>query len=277
MLGLNPLHPKESAILELLAEKRALSVDQLKWCIQQEKNITIPQPTLYRIVNKMLKHKMLVKKNQYFALNKVWVNQMQNYVNITTHHAQKKNPLFPPLDQGKSRIFLGNPFSEFMTLFFHLLLEYFSEEAADGIYFYAYHHAYFLLYSKQIKHIIDLFTQQKKVGYFLYGNCTVLDQYIYRLHQKITPNVFITSTPPFPKDIYTVAVCGDYFIEIMDPEPVQKALNHVFDTTKTMRHFDFSTLKKAFELKIPWELKLTRNKQRAQKLKSLFIKNLDND
>lgn len=267
MLSLDPIHPRQSAILEILALEKVLNTEQLKKQLA-EKDVLISQSSLYKLISKMVEKKMLLKKGEEISINSAWVKHIHHYAQLMD--TTKNEPLHKPFEPKERRIFKGSSMVQFDNLRIHLSMFHFSRQQNEPVYTYCGHAFYIFLFPKELEQMYALFEQQKKENYFLYGNNTPLDQQGLKLHKKLSPYVYMTNKPPFPKQGYTLILCGEYFIEIFEPEPLKKHVADAFEKIRNPEDFDEVRFRRIQKEKMDFKLVMTRDKQRARELRGIF-------
>ena len=272
MTSFDPLHPKTGAIIELLAENKVLSTAKLIKMLLDQRKIKMSKANFYKIIVKMVDHQILVKTGDNVALNMTWATTLYKYAELI--YQQKANDLeaFPPFKQGEQRIFSAESLDKIDAIWTHLVLYLFTQEKDKNIYVYEAHPWYLLGRPATERRMYESCYLQGKEIKMLIGNETFLDKYGYKLHKTTPCDVIINDKPPFPKEAYTFWLCGEYVIECHFPDLISQYFASFFETTKTIKTFDLDTFNGIFHIKVPAQLKVSRNKKKAEEL-SKSIKN----
>ena len=82
MSFLNPLHPIESAIIEILGPRESLNVKDMKIQLKTDFGLEASIQNIYRIVGSLTEKQVLVRKNNEISLNLMWVNHLLRFFRI---------------------------------------------------------------------------------------------------------------------------------------------------------------------------------------------------
>ena len=108
----------------------------------------------------------------------------------------------------------------------------------------------------------------------LYGNTTFLDRYGAQLHKNSPCKARITPASPFPNEGYNLWLCGSHIIECFFPDLIAQYFASFFEATASAKDFDLKTFSGVFHIKVPAELHVSRDKRKAEKLRKMFLLNL---
>lgn len=272
MASFDPLHPKTGAIIELLAENRTLSTADLQKLLKKERQIEMSTANFYKIIAKMVENQILVKTGDHLALNMTWATSVYKYAELMHQQKSLQTEAFPPFKQGERRTFPAESLDKIDPIWTHLVLYLFTQEDDEMIYVYEAHPWYLLGRPATERRMYESCAVQGKKIRMLLGNKTFLDQYGYKLHKTTPCEAVITDKPPFPKEGYTFWLCGEYIIECYYPDLISQYFSSFFETTKTIDAFDLKTFNGIFHIKVPAELKVSRDKKKAEEMRKSIKK-----
>lgn len=270
-ISLDPLHPTQSTILEILAQTPGKTAEEILSQIKKESKIS--KSSLYRLIAQMLENQILVKDKNRLSLNYMWASHFQSVA-----QSLQKNYFSDPhvtqsinLKEGEIKTFYANSLSELDPTWNHLLIA--IKELHPEIPFYAYNahttHAYSLPKSE-----IRLCQNCTRKGglYFLFGNKTFLDVEGAKVYAKGGAQTQVREDHPFCREGYHFWVCADYILEVVFPPALIKYFEVLFQTVKTQDDFDPDFFQNLFNMKIKCKLTLRRSKEEAEKRIQIFQK-----
>src|SRR3989338_11715611 len=79
MTLLDPLHPLQSSILEILARGQGITMAQLHQALIKQHGIRISLQNLYRTVGQMVEKQILVREGKKLSLNFVWITHQAKF------------------------------------------------------------------------------------------------------------------------------------------------------------------------------------------------------
>lgn len=270
MLLFDPLHPKISAVIELLAEKTSLTTKELKKELKKEKGVDVSPANFYKIVAKMLENKILIKVGKQVSINKMWATHVHKYSSMMGQNVEGKGNVFKPFKQGEKRTLQAESLEALDSIWLHSTLYLFTQESDEVIYMYNVHPVYFLANPEVEWQMYNTCLNYNKTVHILYGNNSFLDRHAHELYKRSPIKTAIAKKTPFPKEGYGLWMCGEYILEITYPEFISNYWANIFKNTKTLEEFKPKQLKDIFEVKIPCEMTITRDKKRAQELLKTF-------
>src|SRR3989338_1742864 len=79
MTLLDPLHPLQSSILEILGLRQGITMAQLHQALISQHGIQISLQNLYRTVGQMVEKQMLVREGKKLSLHFVWITHQMTF------------------------------------------------------------------------------------------------------------------------------------------------------------------------------------------------------
>lgn len=267
MTSFDPLHSKTGAIIELLAEHKTLSTTELLKQLDKKQDLNMSTANFYKILAKMIEHQILVKTGDHVTLNRTWATVVYKYAEMMRQQKGPDIEAFMPFRSGERRTYYAESLDKIDPIWTHLVLHLFTPQSENTIYVYEAHPWYLLARPATERRLYESCQLQGKKIFMLLGNTTFLDQYGYRLHKTTSCKVMITDRPPFPKEGYTFWLCGEYIIECHFPEIINQYFMSFFESTQSIDEFDLKTFSGIFHIKVPAELKVSRDKKKAGELR----------
>ncbi len=273
MANLDPLHPLQSSILEVLGSEQALTIPDLCACLKRA-TVIASTPNLYRTVSQMIGAQMLVKTHGKISLNLVWVAHITHFVDIVnrTYAKQRTDEFQFPLPEHERREFLADSLMGLDPVWSHVLLKMTQAPQAHPSYMYNSHP----WYSIGMRETETRFYHGMVAGgnplLIIYGNDTFLDRYGERLirmknvHGSIVPDI------PFPREGCAIWVCDDHILECVFPQSIAKHFAFFFNTVQSIGEFDAELFSDIFRMKAKCKICVRRDKKEARMLRAIFRK-----
>ncbi len=270
MTSFDPIHPKNGAIIELLAEHQSLKPKELLGLLKKERNIVLSIANFYKILGQMVDEQILVKTKGRVSINMTWATYAHKYTSMMQQKAELGEDPFPAFDEGETRIFNAESLDKIDPIWTHLVLYLFTQEKDEIIRVYEAHPWYLIgRPGTELRMYDSCYVQGKKINMLL-GNKTFLDKYGLNLHKTTPCNAVIADESPFAGEGYTFWLCGDYIIECIFPDLIAQYFTSFFNSTKKMEDFDLNTFTSIFHIKVPTQLRVTRDKKKAETLRKKF-------
>lgn len=264
MAIVDPLHPLQSSILELLAVSPGVSMTELHMQLQKKYQLKISLQNIYRTVGQMIKEQILFREKGKLSLNMTWVSHIvkfgeevrKQYLDIAPSTVN-----LPKID-GERLEFGAESLEALDPIWNHIIVAIFEMYRHD--HWYAYNsHPWHLLGTTETEH--RLHKALGPAGCILYGNNTFLDTYGAKLN-PVNNQVKAIANPPFPKEGYIIGICGDYLIECVFPEVISKHFSFFFQTVRNIKQFDAELFSSIFKMRAHCKLTVRKSKKDAEKL-----------
>ncbi len=270
MIFQNPVHDK---IISLLSKGPA-KMDQIYQCVQTE----ISRPNLYKIISQMIENQTLVKQEGTIRLNSTRVLSVMELSRTIKQNYLSSQKTSIALEDKEEKVYTSDTLYKLDSIRGDLLQQINKKYAyKEPNYFYN-AHTYHIIWMPETEETIHrAIGEQWPDAYFLVGNNTELDTYGANL-LKMIPwyHLAYMNKPSFMSEWYLLNVVGDYYIEVILPEVIAKHFALIFSSVQDIDTFHIAPFIDLFHLKADYSLKIRRDSQNADHLRSkigYFFKN----
>ncbi len=277
MSFLDPVHETHGAIIEALAVYPGLEMQPMHHKLVSEYDIEISVSNLYRTVAQLVEKQVLVKDKGRLSLNQVWVSHMLRFaatIEAKYIGSGKLDVLELPQSDGQRMEFKADSLAGLDPVWNHVLAKISSLSKKEAIWYEYDSHAWYPLGMHETE--MNLYEQLGEYGNKLYGNDTFLDRYGAKLGRTITP--VINDAPPFPKEGYSLWVCGDYTVDCVFPDSISRHFAFFFQTVKSIEQFDTEFFSDIFKMKARCSITVLKSEASArdlrEKMKPYFTKQM---
>jgi len=276
MVSIDPLHPAQSAILEVLGNIPALTIEELQKKITKNHSIEMSMPTLYRIVAQLIDEQVLVREKGKLSLNLVWVNHVLRLATqIETTYVTRAHPVFElPKNEGEKKEFTADSLNGLDPVWNHILLQLVKEREGNTWYEYASHPWFTLAMPGTEADVYKTILAQKTSVHLVHGNDTFLDRHAIKLLKKTLPSIRQTTAKnlPFPKEGYLVIVYGSYVIECFVADVVSKHFALFFNSVQSIEQFDPQMFSDVFRMKTQARIQIRKSTADSAALRNTLEK-----
>ncbi len=269
MAVLDPLHPLQSSIIELLGRDPGMDMQTLHARLTGERQLTVSVQNLYRTVAQMIETQILVREKGKLSLNLVWVTHFIRHAEEFRrgYIASPQDMSDIPLIDGDRREFFADSLAALDPVWNHLLSKVANQYPTDPIWYEYNSHAWHVLAMTDTE--LRLYESLGKAGHKLFGNDTFLDRHGARLSAGSAKSV-VTADPPFPKEGYSLWVCGDYLVDCIFPDLIAKHFAFFFRTVNSMQEFDLQLFSEVFKMKARCKVMVWKSSEESRLLRSKF-------
>jgi hypothetical protein len=106
-------------------------------------------------------------------------------------------------------------------------------------------------------------------GHKMYGNDTFLDQYGVQFNAEGS-DALIVPQSPFPKEGYSLWLCGDYIVDCVFPDVLSKHFSFFFQTVQSIEQFHPELFADIFRMKTRCRLLVWKSAREAALLRQKF-------
>lgn len=269
MPTLDPLHPLQSAILEVLVAAPGVTMSELHVRVMNDCKVDVSLQNLYRTVGQMIEAQLLIREKGKISLNAVWASHLTRFAEEAKKQYLDNTPStldLPTADGGKKE-FLAESLGALDPLWNHIL------RTIAGIYddpeWYEYnaHPWHFLGFTETERRLYESLGTR---GHKLYGNDSFLDHYGVKLNAS-GDDVAVAADSPFPKEGYSLWLCGDYIVDCVFPETLSKHFAFFFQTVQTIDQFHADLFADIFRMKARCRLLVWKSAKEAALLRAKFL------
>jgi hypothetical protein len=274
--ALNPLHPEESSILELLAGSPQLTVQQLHERLAAEYDVKMSLQNLYRKIAQLIEAQMLVRAQGKLALHHVWLSHLLAF-SKKAKECYRHLPVTGPdisLEDGEEREFSAESLSDLDPLWSDVLLRLVPLSRSRVWYAYNSHPWYLLgMPDTEMRVFQGLIIEGIELQ-MLYGGTSFLDEYAVRKVKMRGLTVRTSSATDFPAEGYNLWVCGRYLVECAFPPAISNHFAFFFRNVHSIEQFELGLFSDLFHTRARCTIKVRRDKVKsaalAAKLRPVF-------
>ena len=271
MPTLDPLHPLQSSVLEVLAEKPCISVQELHECLKKVSSKVSVQ-NLYRTVAQMTEAQLLVKEKGKVSLNAVWMTSLARLAErMQRHYGEAPDLSDLPVKENDRREFTAESLLALDPLWNDMIMRVTKIVRPSVVYEYASHPYYFV---GKLDTELRLYHSIGDTGAkccTLHGNDTVLDRYGNKLGLLEGMRAVTGGDHPFPREGYFLMLCGDYILEVVMPPVLANHFAFFYRTVQSMSEFEPELYNQAFRMKTRCKLTVRKSAADAAMLRAKLL------
>lgn len=268
MADLDPLHPLQSSLLEILAHYPSIDVTALRKFLQNYGH-TPSTATLYRLLREMELKQMIVRSHGKIQLHSVWLSHVSKFVERAKMH--QKNPQnsvdIASMRDTESRSFYAESLLELDPVWGHILGELTHIAEERQWYIYNSHPWYSFGMRDTESRLYQGLVAEGVLPHLLYGNDTFLDRYGEKIIQVRGFETVCTAESPFPKEGYALWCCGDYIVECIMPQSISQHFAFFFANVHTISQFDPELFTDIFKMRARCKVTVRKDAKEGKKLR----------
>lgn len=259
-------------VFTILSEGEEKTLTQLHREIKKIYRVSVSFQAVIKAVNSLLEHKVILKDNKQYTINKDWIFETRNFFDkLYTENFKVAKPL-RKVEMGKEMTLytLSNLF-ELDRLWNDLLTNWAKKEDQDKRNVWKGEHCWWLIPRLQEEDILhDLFEKKEIKTYNLITNNALLDKLSLKYYQDRREKAKISRNNKL-KTKTQISAFGDFVIKFNIPENISKRLEKIYQKTKNLNNLDLKEVLDIFKQKTEIELTLIKDKFFADKLKEDII------
>ncbi len=264
MAVLDPLHPLQSSIVELLAEQPGVDVSTLHGLLA-ERHVDASIQNLYRTVAQLVEAQVLLREKGKLSLNLVWASHLVRFSDtVRRRYLDEGDGVVElPRKDGEKRDFTAESLAALDPVWNHVIAKIIEQAPEQEWYEYDSHPLHLLGMTETETR---LYAGMGPRGHRLYGNDTFLDRHATRMAGAVGECVIAERTP-FPKEGYILWVCGDYVVDCVLPEELSRHFAFFFRTVESASQFDPALFADVFRMKARCRLAVWKSAKEAELLR----------
>jgi len=272
---LDPIHPVQSAILETLAAKQALTINDLHAEVSAG-GVPLSKPNLYRAVSQLIDAQVLVRNAGTISLNLLWIAQVHGFWDTicATYLSESPGEFSFILKEGERREFYSDSLLNLDPIWSHVLANMTKTKQKHPTFIYNSHPWYSLGMRETETRVYKGLTASGHVCALCYGNDTFLDRYGDKLIRVKNFHTHILPELSFPKEGYALWVSDDHVLECVFPPVISRHFAFFFNTVHAIEQFDPELFTDIFRMKSKCKVAVRRNAKEAEKLRGIFERTL---
>jgi len=269
MTLLDPLHPLQSSILEILARGQGITMAQLHQALIKQHGIRISLQNLYRTVGQMVEKQILVREGKKLSLNFVWITHQMTFsetIRQTYLHTQTASEL--PDKEDDRREFSADSLMGLDPIWNDLLTRIAASGTDEGFYEYVSHPYYYLGKRETETRFYQGLTERDISCFTLHGNDSFLDRYGNKLVTLEGVQSITASDTGFPTEGYVLSLYGGLIVECVFPPVIARHFAVFFQTVQAIEQFDAELFSSIFKMRARCKLTVRKSKKDAEKLQA---------
>ena len=259
-------------VFSILIDDKPETLTQLHREIKRRYGVSVSFQAVIKAVNSLLLHKVLVKENKIYSLNKEWIFETRKFFDrLYTEHFKVKKPI-KRVELGKEvTVYTVHNLLELDRLWNELLTNWVKKEKEDKRNVWRGKHCWWLIPRLQEEDILhDIFAKHGIKTYNLIINNSLLDKISLNYYIKKKEFCKIDTSTKLESDSH-VSAFGEFLMKFEMPIRISKRLEQIY---KKLKNIDDLDLKKVLDiLKQDTEIEITliRDKFIADKIKEEII------
>ncbi len=278
MFTIDPLHPLQSAVIEILGQKGEMSVAQLHAALNARKATNVSLQHVYRMLTQMEEQQIVVKVRGSVSLNLMWLSYLSFFTQRAMAETFRHLRMFQdfPSNEGERKTITADSFIALDTVWTHILVQ--LDTLLHEKRWYSYNsHAWWQLLKMDTDTSFYANLKAKGVTVLgVYGNDTPLDRLGVSLIQSDVFPTVIDPEPAFPKQGYILVVCGDYIVQSVLPDTLSRQLDFFFANTKGKASFDSSLFFDIIRMPAKCKITIWKDAKEAGQLREKIERSLKN-
>ncbi len=275
MPSLDPLHPLQSTVLEILAHSPSISTDALRKMLKKNAGLSPSVATLYRLLKELESEQVIVRSHGSIQLNAVWISHIARFVE-EARNLQKKNLTsakeLKAIRDGERITIVADSLQDLDPAWNHSLLELAHIENQKTWYMYNSHPWYSLGMPATEQRLYQGLANEGVQQCILYGNDTFLDQYGMKAIRVQGMGSMCTDHSPLPKEGYALWLCGDYLVDCVMPEAISTYFGFFFKTVEAIDQFDPALFSDVFRMRAKCTLNIRKDIAEARQIRKMLEK-----
>ncbi len=271
---MNFLNPKklEDLVASLLLKGRQNTTDLLDMVRKVRRQTT--KQGFYVALRKLKKEDVITVYRKEASLNTTWLAKMRDVVNEVTEAHTTGNKSFGvlKLEDGESVTYSFSNIKNLDTFWGHsqnILVH--NTPNAEPLYTYDPHYWFYIARKETEKKLLEEIVENKRQFLITVGGNTDLDKIIKTDFNS--DYLQYNMEEVFPKRNYYVTIIGDYISEVLLDEPTAKKIDYIYKNKNVIDSEVTALFNEILNSKTKNKIKISRNKNKAEKLKRKLRKN----
>lgn len=273
MPSLDPLHPLQSSLLEVLARSPSTSAASLRKALKKQTGLSPSVATLYRLLKELENEQVIVRSYGRIQLNSVWVSHIARFVenarSVQKNNATGRQELQNLRDKERMSL-VADSLQDLDPAWNHALVELARIESNRTWYMYNSHPWYSLGMRSTEQRLYEGLMNEGIRSYMVYGSNTFLDEYGARAIRAKGMTSVCTNRSPLPHDGYALWLCGDYVVDCVIPEAISAYFSFFFKTVKSIEQFDPALFADVFRMRAKCTLHIRKDVAEAKRLRRML-------
>lgn len=273
-MSLNNPKRIEEYILKHLRKGPMLMIDLVETLKKDRKNTT--KQAVYAALRLLKKEEQIVTYKGVASLNLTWLNSMINYFYLAKVNYIKGdfNDSFINLeDKEKIKYYFQNPIKTdiFWTHALYLLFE--NNEVGEPLYIYNPHEWFLLARKENEEKLFKVGVQKGHRLLLTVGNDCFLDKYVKKYFDNESSQYHFREKPLFEENNYYINIIGDFLIEVWLNKKLADRIDKFYKEIVEWNDENLKKLEEIVSKEGKTKIVISRNKNKADKIKRMLSKN----
>lgn len=276
MYIIDPVHPPQSAILQILARDPGITQQELQEKLMEEYGLSIEEKNLYAKLGKLQKHQLILRSKGRLSLNMRWIDSMAQFFSETRDNYHEHCDMFDlPRKAGQSLSVSASSIMALEPTWQHLSAR-IADIAGDSVRYAFTRHAYFMLgIPEEEQKFLSKYKASGVAFHLVAGGDTFLDRHgITQLNGQDNAKGSTTKKDPFDGRYAIVSVCGPFVQECTVPEGILGHLDHFFETITDLKTFRCELFTEIFSMSAQVTLEIRHDAKEAERIRKGIKKEL---
>jgi hypothetical protein len=265
----------KNLIIELLSEGSKKSIDIIEE-IKSLKPGTTKQ-AVYLALRKLIKEEIVVKYRKKLMLNQVWVDQLNEFVNlidknyIENYKQTKSKNEYNELKEGDKIIYLFknlDSFDAFWNHIFSMIVK--KTNILSPLYLYNPHEWFLFAREKSEKYMYGWIERKKPKTFFAIGGDTFLDKIVAKKYSSDLMEISIGKKLGFENN-YCLAILEDYLIETYLDKKLTDKIDAIYCKSDNEEKAA-EKIKEIVSAKSKFKIVVSINPEKSSRIKKKFEK-----
>lgn len=280
MAVLDPLHPLQSLVLEMLLERGGMRIADIAAELRTVHGMTVSRPTLYRLLAQLHEHQCIVRSRGSVALHRVWSAHLLHLAELVRQRSVASEVESLHLDamrEKESKTYYADSLIDLDPVWSQTIME--LVQVADTRKWYVYNsHPWYSIGMRETE--TRLYAGLVAVGvdcHLLYGNDTFLDKYGDRMIRVPGFKTAIGADVPFLREGQALWSCGDFIIECVFPPAISRHFAFFFQSVQSIADFDPAMFTDIFRMKARCKVSVRRDRKEAERIRAMIAPSFQKD
>jgi hypothetical protein len=276
MAILDPLHPVQSNIVEILIVRRALSVSEIHEELKKEYFLSVSSANLYRVIAQLIEKQVLTRISGQISLNLVWVTHFLKFARILEEQFNSEGSQIVrlPVSEGEEKKFNEESLVALDPIWNDILMT-LARERVDEVFWGFNSHAWYSISTKNTEQ--NLYQGLEALGIcskMVIGHNTFLDGFGTRMMSPGAIEIVMRSSSSLPmalrSDNLVLWVAGPYIAECRLPHALSTLFSFFFKSVFSADEFDIQAFCDLFRVRARCTISLRKSFTEASFLRNLL-------
>ncbi len=264
----------EEYILRYLQVEPILMLDLVKMVKNDRPNTT--KQAVYAAIRVLKKSEQIITYKGTASLNLTWLNSMISYFSLAKYNYTKiktnEGNFIDLEDKEKIKYYFNNPIKAdiFWTHVLYMLIE--RSEEKEPLFLYNPHEWFLLVRAENEKKLFDTIIKKGHQVLLTAGSSLFLDRYLKKFFDNDLSQYHVKNEPLFKENNYYLNIIGDFLIEVWLDKKMSDKIEVFYKKTESWNDETLQELKKIIDTESRMKIVISRNRNKAEKIKKSLKK-----